>query len=66
MEPKLTTTRAAWILIAYLSSWAFCLYVGWQMGAVWGVLALALFEARHLNAVRAGRRYLLRDMGHDR
>ena len=60
MEP-MATPRAVFILSTYLLSWAFCLYVGGQMGIGWGIAALVLFEARHTNAWNAGRRYLLRD-----
>ena len=60
MEP-MTTPRAVFVLSTYLLSWAFCLYVGGQMGVGWGIAALVLFEARHLNAWRAGRRYLLKE-----
>lgn len=60
MEP-LTTPRAVFILSIYLLSWAFCLYIAGQMGIGWGAAALILFEARHLNAWRAGRRYLLQE-----
>ena len=53
----MTTPRALFALGTHLLSWAFCLYVGGQMGIGWGAAALLIFELRAYGAAASAARY---------